>query len=80
MRKPKCRQAGRVRKLQWAKRPINVSSVLRSNSYAEEGVRDHDRGRLRNIDDGGMRKDKRMLKGERRINRQSLTESRVVRS
>ena len=28
----------------------------------------------------GMRKDKGMLKGERRINRQSLTKSRVVRS
>ena len=29
----------------WAKRPINVSSVLQSNSYAED---DYDRGRLRN--------------------------------
>ena len=68
-RKPKCRQAERVGKLEWAKWCINVSSVFQSNSYAEEGVRG-----------GGMRKGKGLLKGERRINRQSLTKSRVVRS
>ena len=34
----------------------------------------------KNIRDGGMRKDKRIFKGERRINSQSSTKSRVVRS
>ena len=57
-----------------------MSSVLQSNSYAEEGIRDHDRGRLRNTHGGGMRKDKGMRKGERRINRRSLTKSQVARS
>ena len=53
----------RVWELQWAKRPINVSSVLQSNSYSEKGptwpwprtVAEHVRG-------GAMRKDKGMLK------------------
>ena len=92
--KPKCRQVKKVWKLQWAKRNINVSLVLRSNSYAEEDITNYYWRRINNycntwscsrtitkyVRGGDMRKDKGMLKGERRINRHSLIKSRVVRN
>ena len=47
-RKPKYGLAERGRKLPRAMGPIKMLQVIRSNSYTEKDLRDHDYGQLRN--------------------------------